>query len=253
MCGGKGTRLKEETDFRPKPMVEIGGKPILWHILKIYAHQGYNNFILCLGYKGAMIKEYFLNHKLFTKDFHLDVSQNNHLILDNNNDDDFKITFADTGQDTLTAERLQIASKYIPGDEFMMTYGDGVSDIDLKKLHQFHRQMKESHGVIGTVTGVHPKSKSGLVNCDDNCLITHFEEKPRLFDYVNGGFMVLNKEFLSYCKPNQMVEYSLIDASKDRKIALHKYDGFWHCMDTYKDKEDLEKMWVEDPKWKVWA
>ncbi len=172
MCGGKGTRLREETEFKPKPMVEIGGYPILWHIMKIYAHHGYSKFILCLGYRGSAIKEYFLNHHLYTKDFHLDLFKNEHRVLNADDSENFSITFADTGEDTLTAERLLKVEKYLDGDEFMLTYGDGVSDVDLNALRDYHHQQCCAHGTVGTITGIHPKSKYGLVETNDNCMIT---------------------------------------------------------------------------------
>jgi len=252
MCGGMGTRLREETEFKPKPMVEIGGRPILWHIMKIYAHYGYKDFVLCLGYRGSQIKEYFLNHRLLTRDFHLDIGKNAAHLLDEDSGDDFRITFVDTGESTLTGERLLRAAPHIPGDEFMLTYGDGVSDVDLYALENFYYQKRATEGVLGTITAIHPKHKYGLVNPDDRQVITSFTEKPRLPDYTNGGFMVLHREFMRYCKPNQMIEEALIDATADRKVAMFKHEGFWHSMDTYKDKEDLEKLWLADPKWKVW-
>ncbi len=253
LCGGTGTRLREETEFKPKPMVEIGGRPILWHIMKIYGHFGYKDFILCLGYRGNQIKDYFLNHKHLSRDFRLDLKTNTTTLLNAEDNDDFRITFAETGQATLTGERLLIASKYIEGDHFMLTYGDGVSNVNIHELHDFHNQKRSNNDVLGTITGIHPKSKYGLLNHNENHLITQFTEKPRLPDYTNGGFMVLHKNFLSYCKPNQMVEEALIDASRDQKISVFPHEGFWHSMDTYKDKEDLEALWKDDPKWKIWS
>jgi len=251
-CGGKGTRLREETEFKPKPMVEIGGRPILWHIMKIYAHYGYKNFILCLGYKGSAIKEYFLNHHLLSQDFRLDLATNTHTALQPNGVDDFSITFADTGESTLTGERLLIASKYIQGDEFMVTYGDGVSDVDLHALRMFHEQRKSVLGTIGTITGIHPNSKYGLVEQNAYGLITQFKEKPRLHDFTNGGFMVMNKAILNYCQEGKMFEEALVDATHDGKIALYGHEGFWHSMDTFKDKEDLEALWKTGPAWRIW-
>lgn len=253
LCGGTGTRLREETEFKPKPMVEIGGRPILWHIMKIYAHHGYKDFILCLGYRGHQIKDYFLNHQLLARDFHLDLATNTTTLLDPHGMDDFRITFAETGPDTLTGERLLRAAKYITTDEFMLTYGDGVADVDLNRLRAFHEEKASRHNTIGTVTGIHPKSKYGLVNHNENHVITNFTEKPRLPDYTNGGFMVLRKEFLAYCQPGHMVEEALMAATQDQKIAMFPHEGFWHSMDTYKDKEDLEALWKQNPKWKVWA
>ena len=235
-CGGKGSRLREETEFKPKPMVEVGGRPILWHIMKIYAHQGYRDFVLCLGYRGHQIKEYFLNHHFLSRDFHLDLATNTTTVFESEDADDFRITFVDTGLETLTGERLLRASKYLTGSEFMLTYGDGVSDIALAELRAYHWRQRAQHGVIGTVTGVHPKSKYGLVNVDQRRVVTRFVQKPRLHDYTNGGFMVFGREFIGYCQPNQMVEDAIIAATGEGKIALYPHEGFWHCMDTYQDK-----------------
>ena len=255
LCGGKGTRMREETEYRPKPMVEIGRRPILWHIMKHYAHYGHRDFILCLGYKGNAIKDYFLRYHLMANDFRISVSDGT---CDRPEgcetvDDDFRITFADTGEDSLTAERLLRAAKYIRAPRFMLTYGDGVSDVDLNHLHGYHLEKSAEHETVATITGIHPKSKYGLVCCDDRCVITEFKEKPRLNDFTNGGFMVMERDFIDrYCLPGQMVEEALIAATKDRKVSLFQHEGFWHSMDTYKDKEDLEKLWEEDPKWCVW-
>lgn len=252
MCGGKGTRLREETEFKPKPMVEVGGRPVLWHIMKIYAHQGYKDFILCLGYRGHQIREYFLNHQFFTRDFHLDLNTNTTRLLEEDGKDDFRITFADTGADTLTAERLLRVEKYLPEGTFMLTYGDGVSDIELTRLLDFYEAKRREHQVSGVVTGVHPKSKYGLLNHNEHHVITNFTEKPRLPDYTNAGFMVLHREFLRYCQPGHMIEESLIIAAQEHKVAMYPHEGFWHSMDTYKDKEDLEHLWNTVPKWKIW-
>lgn len=252
MCGGKGTRLREETEAKPKPMVEIGGRPILWHIMKFYAHHGHRDFILCLGYRGRQIKEYFLNHDLIHGDFSLDLNQRSAPRLLDAKSDEFRIVFAETGEDTLTGERLLRVEKYLPEGNYMLTYGDGVSNVDIPSLIAHHERMSEEHDVFGTITGIQPKSKYGLVRDDENGVITHFQEKPQLTDYTNGGFMVLNREFLQYCKPDQMLEDALIAASEDRKISLYRHAGFWHSMDTFKDKEDLEKLWATDPQWRVW-
>ena len=251
-CGGTGTRMKEETEYRPKPMVEVGGLPIIWHIMKFYAHQGYTDFILALGYKGQYIKEYFIRQKFLRHDFQLDLMTNESKFLEEGKDD-FRITFVDTGLETLTGERLLKVAKYINTDEFMVTYGDGVSDVDLSALRAFHDETRLAHGTIGTVTGIHPKSKYGLVNHDDRNVVMNFTQYPRLPDYTNGGFMHFHRDFLNYCKENQMIEDALIDASKDQKIAMYAHQGFWHAMDTVKDKEDLEKMWKDQPAWKIWS
>ena len=253
LCGGKGSRLKEETEFRPKPMVTVGGMPILWHIMKGYAHFGYNHFVLCLGYKGHMIKDYFLNHRLYTSDVHFDSACGHTMIQERPGRDDFKITFVETGEDTQTSERLKIAGKYITAPQFMLTYGDGVSDVDVRALHAFHNERTLQNGALMTLTGVHPRSKYGLVETNDQKMVTTFRQKPILSDFTNGGFMVMNREFLERTRENEMVEDTIIRAAEDRKVALYHHEGFWHCMDTYQDMEELNKQWKDDPKWCLWG
>ncbi len=249
LCGGKGTRLKEETEFRPKPLVPVGGRPILWHILKIYRHWGYRHFILTLGYKGDKIKEYFLLRKWLESDFRLDVQSDDKVVLEDHNGDDFQILFADTGEDTLTAERIALVGKYIQEPRFMVTYGDGVADINIPALVDFHVKQ----GTMGTITGVHPSSKYGLVNVDAAHRVTSFEQKPRLHDYVNGGFMVFERAFLDCLRAGTMIEETMADLVKEQQLSLYQHEGFWHCMDTYKDYEDLNALWSKDPRWKIWS
>jgi glucose-1-phosphate cytidylyltransferase len=246
-CGGKGTRMKEETEFKPKPMVTVGGMPILWHIMKLYSHHGYNKFILTLGYKGNYIKDYFLKHKLMTADFVMRNGEVVNAYSDKNHD--FEIVFADTGEDTKTGERLLKVKKYIPEEQFMVTYGDGVTNLDINALVDFHNQQT---GVVGTLTGVHPTSKYGLVNVDDDARIASFEQKPRLSDFVNGGFMVFNQSIFDYLKPGEMIEDAFIQLAEERKLAMYKHPDFWQCMDTYKDSEDLNKLWEQGAPWKLW-
>lgn len=250
LCGGSGTRLKEETEFKPKPMVEVGGKPILWHIMKIYNHYGYKDFVLALGYKGSYIKDYFLKQRHYSCDFALKTSEGkvSNFFEDNQKQDDFNIIFAETGFETPHGERVLMLKKYITEDMFMVTYGDGVSDIDISKLVEFHK----SHGKIATITGVHPTSRWGLVNSDDNSVVTEFAQKPMLYDYTNGGFMIFNKEFFNYIEPGEMIEESFAKLIPQKQLAIYKHEGDWHCMDTYKDFVDLNKLWLKDPKWKIW-
>jgi len=251
LCGGKGMRLLEETEFRPKPMIEIGGKPILWHIMKIYAHYGYRDFILALGYKGDYIKDYFLKQRYYESDFCLKTKDGKiSNIIPNNNfeKDEFNIIFADTGLETPHGERVLKLKKYILGNLFMVTYGDGVADIDINKLVEFHKKT----GVIATITGVHPISRWGLVKVDKNNIITSFDQKPMLYDYVNGGFMVFKRNFLDILKEGDMIEDALSRLVHQRQVALYKHEGFWYGMDTYKDFVFLNKLWDEDPKWKIW-
>lgn len=251
LCGGTGTRLKEETEFKPKPMVQIGGKPILWHIMKIYAHYGFNEFIIALGYKGDYIKQYFLNEKNMIHDFSLDTLNGKTKIIKNGTkSEDFKITFVNTGEETLPGERILRIKDYIPkaDENFMVTYGDGVADINISELVKFHIKQ----GTIGTVTGVHPRSKYGLLATDKNKIVTSFIEKPVLHEWVNGGFMVFKKDFFNYLRPGELEHDALKRLIAKKQLSLYIHDGFWHSMDTYPDVDSLNKYWKEDPKWKTW-
>lgn len=247
LCGGKGTRMKEETEYRPKPLVEVGGRPVLWHIMKAYAHHGYNKFVLALGYKGGMIKEYFLNHRALANDFTLTLAKQD-LDFHGGAHDDFAITFADTGVESLTGARLLKIKKYLKGDIFMVTYGDGVSNIDIGKLIKFH----EKQGTIATITGVHPNSKYGLVRIDERSrLATSFAQKPLLTDYVNGGFMVFNKKIFDYLDEGP-IERAFEKLIKHKQLSLYKHDGFWKSVDTYFELEELNKLWAEGRPWATW-
>lgn len=253
LSGGIGYRLKEETEFKPKPMIHIGGKPILWHIMKIYSYYGQNDFILALGYKGDYIKEYFLNQKYFIHDFTLNTKSGYSYIFKKNsrkNSDDFRISFVDTGEETLPGERILRLQEYIPetDENFMVTYGDGVSDINIYDLIAFHKQQN----TIGTVTGVHPRSKYGLLTTDKNGLVNKFVEKPVLKEWVNGGFMVFKKEFFKFLRENEMEHEALKRLLIEKQLSLFIHNGFWHSMDTYKDVESLNNMWKDNPKWKIW-
>ena len=254
LCGGIGYRLKEETEFKPKPMVLIGNKPILWHIMKIYAHWGFNEFIVALGYKGDYIKDYFLNQKYFQYDFTLHTKTGTTRIHRDKTDgrliDDFKITFVDTGLDTLPGERILRCRSYIPetDTDFMVTYGDGVGNVNIAELVTFHKKQN----TIGTITGVYPRSKYGLLRLDKKGLALRFVEKPVLEDRVNGGFMVFKKKFFDYLRPGELEHPALKRLIAEKQLAVYLHNGFWHSMDTYADVENLNKYWHEDPKWKVW-
>lgn len=249
-CGGQGTRMKEETEFRPKPMVSIGGKPILWHIMKIYSHYGFNNFIIALGYKGEYIKDYFINQEYLEHDFSINTKTGKKLLYrkSKKRHDDFNITFVDTGEEVLTAERLLKVKSYLNSDIFMVTYGDGVGDINIEELIDFQRKKN----VIGVITGTHPKSKWGLVISNKDGIVEQFQQKPQLNQYVNGGFMVFKKEFLNYINPREMIEVGLDRLITKKQLAVYIHDGYWSAMDTYQDVEEMNKQWKKDPKWKVW-
>lgn len=253
LCGGIGYRLKEETEFKPKPMVQIGGKPILWHIMKIYAHYGFNDFIIALGYKGDYIKDYFLNQKYLANNFILHTKTGKTKILTRDATspvDNFNITFVDTGAETLPGERILRLKKYIPSSDkhFMVTYGDGVSDINIKKLVSFHKKQN----TIGTLTGVQPTSKYGILTIGEDNVVTGFNEKPEMDHLVNGGFMVFKKKFFDYLRPNEMEHEAFKVLILKKQISLYRHNGFWHSMDTYPDVENLNKFWGSDPKWKIW-
>ncbi|TYQ12805.1 UNVERIFIED_CONTAM: glucose-1-phosphate cytidylyltransferase [Acetivibrio alkalicellulosi] len=246
LCGGKGTRIREMTGTIPKPMVEIGGKPILWHIMKVYAHYGFTNFTACLGYKGYKIKEYFLNYEVFESDITLDLGRKNNMFIHNNHsENDWKITFANTGENSMTGSRVKQIEKYVSNEIFMLTYGDGICDIDIKKLIEFHK----SHGKIGTVTGVRPPSRFGELIIDGDKVVS-FNEKPQTSEgRINGGFFVFNKEFFNYLSidENCILEREPLEKlAADGQLIMYKHDGFWQCMDTLRDMEYLEKLWQND-------
>lgn len=248
LCGGIGYRLKEETEFRPKPMVEVGGKPILWHILKIYSHFGFNDFIIALGYKGNLIKDYFKNKKYYDGDFSLNTKTNTIVHHDKNDRDNFKITFVDTGLESLTGERVRQVKKYIKEPYFMVTYGDGLADINIQDLFKYHKKAK----TLATITGVYPMLKYGGFDADKSGLVTKFEKKARIKQKINGGFMVFKKSVFDYIKPDSMIEDIFDPLIKEGKLALYNHSGFFHAMDTYQDMEDLNRMWRENPAWKIW-
>lgn len=253
LCGGIGYRLKEETEYKPKPMVYVGNKPILWHIMKIYARYGFNDFIIALGYKGDYIKDYFLSQKYLANDFLLSTKTGKTKIFKNSKGitDDFHITFVDTGYDTLPGERILRTQKYIPSSDenFMVTYGDGVADINIRNLLQFHKKQK----TIGTITGVYPKSKYGVVKQNVRHHVTHFMEKPTLEDWVNGGFMVFKRKFFSYLSTGEYEHKALKQLSKEKQLSLYVHKGFWQCMDTYADLDRLNTLWKSaTPPWKIW-
>ncbi|HIH17783.1 MAG TPA: glucose-1-phosphate cytidylyltransferase [Nanoarchaeota archaeon] len=249
LCGGLGTRLREETEFKPKPLVEIGGKPILWHIMKIYSHYGYKDFVLCLGYKGHMIKDYFLKHKAMTSDFTLDVKQGKEE-YHSHDTDDWHITFAETGDETNTGGRVNRIEKYIDSDNFFLTYGDGVSDVNIQELLQHH--LKNSR--IATLTSIQPASRFGVIEFDATHSVNSFKEKPKLDGWINGGFFVFNKEIFRYLEGNPVLEQDpLKTLALQNQLTVYPHAGLWECMDTHRDFEHLNKLWKEGKAfWKVW-
>jgi len=251
LCGGQGTRLREETEYKPKPMVEVGGRPILWHIMKIYAHYGFTDFILCLGYKGEVIKEYFLNYEFMNNDFTINLgSQEEFTIHRTNSREDWRVTLADTGEDTLTGGRVRRIRPYVDGERFMVTYGDGVADIDIGALVRHHL----AGGKVATLTGVHPTSRYGTVETDGKGRVTKFIEKPRLEDIVSAGFFVFERGVFDYIpKTDCMLEREPFERlAAEEEFTVYRHEGYWQCMDTYRDFLHLNEIWKRGAPWKVW-
>ncbi|QEC65961.1 glucose-1-phosphate cytidylyltransferase [Panacibacter ginsenosidivorans] len=252
-AGGLGTRISEETDTRPKPMVEIGGKPILWHIMKIYSHYGFNDFIICLGYKGYVIKEYFMHYFLHNSDITIDVANNKMEILGSNTEA-FKVTLVETGANTKTAGRLKQVQKYIGDEDFMLTYGDGVSDIKIDKLLEFHK----SHGKTATVTAVQLDARFGGMDLAEDGEVVSFREKVKdESKSINAGFFVLKPEVFKYLDGNvadmMWEDEPLEKLTLDHQLVAYRHKGFWKCMDALRDKLELEELWQNNKaKWKLW-
>lgn len=242
LCGGIGTRLKEETEYKPKPMVKIGNKPMLWHIMKIYARYGIKDFILSLGYKGEMIKEYFLNYEILNSDFTIKLGKKKTLKIDNAVKEDWNITLVDTGENTLKGARLKKIEKYISGNTFMVTYGDGVADMNIKKLLDFHQKHKK----IATVTGVRPPSRFGELKVEGN-MVKLFREKHQISTgLINGGFFVFNKSFFKYLSEDENCDLErgpLEELANKGELMVYQHSGSWECMDTARDVEYLNTLW----------
>ena len=219
--------MMPKTQYRPKPMVEVGSKPLLWHIMKTYAHYGYNDFILAAGYKMDFIKNYFSKNKK----------------------DGFNIRIVDTGLTSLTGERVRRIKSLIKSDNFMLTYGDGMANVHISSLLEFHQKKN----VLATITGVHPRHRFGLVAVNSNNLVTSFQQKPILSDMVNGGFMVFSKKIFDYIKKDSMIEDVFDPLAKDKQLALYLHSGFWFAVDTYRDLLDANKIWAESSPWRVWS
>jgi glucose-1-phosphate cytidylyltransferase len=252
LCGGLGTRLREETEFRPKPMVPIGGRPILWHIMKLYAHYGHKEFILCLGYKGEVIKDYFRNYHWNTSDVTLRLGRSPKITyLSQHEEEDWTVTLLDTGQETQTGGRLRRALPHIDTDTFLFTYGDGLIDSNIGESIEFHRR----HGAVATVTAVKPSGRFGELALDGQT-ITAFCEKPeRESAYVSGGFFVLNKAIERYLTDDTCVleRGPLERLARERQLKAYCHAGFWQCMDTYREQELLNRLWhAGTAPWKVW-
>tara|TARA_A100001011_G_scaffold244486_1_gene252498 strand:+ start:336 stop:1103 length:768 start_codon:yes stop_codon:yes gene_type:complete len=250
LAGGFGTRLSEETNIIPKPMIEIGNNPILWHIMKIYSSYGYNDFIICGGYKQDYIKEYFKNYFIKNSDVSFDV-YNNKIHVNKKQNENWKITIVDTGLKSNTAGRIKKIQKYIKGENFFLTYGDGLSNVNIKKLLNFHIKNKK----YATLTAVRPEARYGILKIEKN-LVSKFNEKPISKDsWINGGFFVLNKNVFRYIKNYKSIweQEPLKKLTKSKNLCAYKHNGFWQSMDTLREKKILEELWnKKNPPWKVW-
>ena len=253
LAGGMGTRISEESHLRPKPMIEIGDFPILWHIMKTYAHHGFNDFIICCGYKQYVVKEYFANYFLHNSDVTFDFRMQNHMVVHHNVSEPWRVTVVDTGKHTLTGGRILNIKNYVQEETFMMTYGDGVSDVDIKKLVEFHR----SHGKIATVTVVQPEGKFGTMSLSEENRVTSFREKIRGDgNWINGGYFVLGPGIFDYLKQGDETIFErapLEEMAADGQLCAYRHTGFWHPMDTLRDKVELDEMWASaDCPWRLW-
>lgn len=256
LCGGKGTRLREETEYRPKPMLPIGERPIVWHIMKTYASYGYKDFVLCLGYKSEMIVDYFRNYFWNSSDVTLSLGNKDSVIFhkSNHEESDWNITLAFTGLESMTAYRIRLIKNYIGDDEeFMLTYGDGVSNVHIPSLVKHHHE----NGKVCTLTGVHPPGRFGQLSIDEKAQVTQFSEKPQAEGgYINGGYMVCNKRMFDYLPedPGMMLEDSpMRTMTADRQLGVYRHEGFWQPMDTFAEFNYLNKLWAEKKApWKVW-
>lgn len=251
LAGGFGTRISEESHLKPKPMIEIGEKPILWHIMKHYSQYGYNEFIICLGYKQYVVKEFFADYFLHTSDVTFDLA-NNSMEVHNNYSEPWKVTLIDTGLHTMTGGRVKRIRDYVGNEPFMLTYGDGVSDIDLKALEDFHR----AHGKIATISAVNIGQRFGVLDLDSSAQIHSFREKnDDDGSLINGGFMVMNPEVFNYIEGDSTVfeKEPLENLAKNGQLMAYRHNGFWKCMDTQRDKMQLEEMWASGKApWKTW-
>ncbi|MBF0530508.1 MAG: glucose-1-phosphate cytidylyltransferase [Deltaproteobacteria bacterium] len=252
-AGGLGTRISEESYLKPKPMIEIGERPILWHIMKIFEAQGFNEFVICLGYKGYAIKHYFMNYYYFGSDITLNL-QINSVMINDTKSERFLVTLVDTGLNTRTAGRLKRVQKYVGNEEFFLTYGDGLADVDLHKLLAYHR----SHGKTATVTAVQPAGRFGSIGLQESGEVANFQEKlPGDGGWINGGFFVLRPEVFNYLPPDSdelMWETTPLESlAGSSQLMAYRHEGFWKCMDALRDKEELERMWqTGTAKWKIW-
>lgn len=252
LAGGFGTRISEESQYKPKPMLEIGGMPILWHIMKNYAHFGFTEFVICAGYKQHMIKEWFADYFLYTSDITFDFTKGNEMIVHNQHAEPWKVTIVDTGLNTMTGGRIKRIQSYIGNETFMMTYGDGVCDVDISKLVEFHK----NNGKIATLTAVQLQQSKGILNIAEDNTVRSFREKSSMDSApINAGFMVLEPKIFDYLENDATVfeKKPLENLAKEGQLVSYIHNGFWQCMDTKREKDELENMWnTGDAPWKLW-
>jgi glucose-1-phosphate cytidylyltransferase len=252
LCGGVGTRLREETEFRPKPLVDVGGRPILWHIMKLYAHYGFHDFVLCLGYRGNMIKEYFLNYEAMNNDFTICLGQKSQIQYnDHHAEQDFRVTLAETGIDTMTGGRVKRVGKYVSDDCFMVTYGDGVGDVDICKALAFHKR----HGKLATVTTFRPVSRFGILNITASSRVMNFIEKPKGDAWASAGFFIFQRKVFDYLGGDDCIlEHEPLEhLAADGELMAYHHDGFFYAMDTYREYQVLNDLWKSgQAPWKIW-
>ncbi len=253
LCGGQGTRLREETEFRPKPLVPIGERPILWHIMKLFSHAGVNDFVLCLGYRGHMIKEYFLNYEAMNNDFSVCLGKPHAINYHNaHTEQNFRVTLVDTGQNTMTGGRLRRVRRYVGDEPFMLTYGDGLADIDIAAIIDFHL----SHGRLATVSTVRPTSRFGVIDIGEQREVLNFSEKPQMDTWANVGFQVFHPKVFDYLTGDDCIleQEPLMRLAAERELMAYQHEGFFYAMDTYREYQYLNELWNSGKApWKVWS
>ena len=255
LCGGQGTRMREETEYRPKPLVDVGGRPVVWHIMKVFGHHGLRDFVLCLGYRGNMIKSYFLDYEAMTNDFTINLGRMRAIDYHGEHEEqDFKVTLADTGQETMTGGRVKRVARYVAKDDtFMVTYGDGLSDVNVAKLIEFHK----SHGKLATVTTMKPQSRFGIMDLHpETGVVQRFSEKPQLDGWVNAGYFVFNRRVLDYLGGDDciMEREPLERLAAEGQLVAYRHEGFFYAMDTYREYVALNELWSSGKApWKVWS
>ena len=251
LCGGRGTRLGAHGATLPKALIEIGEKPVIWHLLKIYAHYGFDDFILCLGFLGDKIKRFFVEQNWLNADFTLEKNSNLPVLKSSEMLESWRVTFAETGPETNTGGRLKLVEKFLDGEEtFFVTYGDGLSNVNLEKLAEFHR----SHGRVATLTAVHPHTNFGILKLDSENFVTEFQEKPVMREWINGGFFVFDRRIFGYLDENSILEREPLEQlAMEKQLVAFPHAGFWKCVDTFKDNLEFNQLWSENrADWKVW-